>query len=58
MEHTRSCLTGIDVLGLHKIREILLHMLFQINVSVQNVLNMKKRVQAKQQEVSENRKGK
>ena len=43
----RSFLTRTGVLGLHEIREILLHMLFQININVQNVLHMKKRVHAK-----------
>ena len=46
----RSFLTRTGVLGLHEIREILLHMLFQININVQNVLHMKKRVHVKSQE--------
>ena len=43
----RSYLTRIGVLGLYHIREILLHMLFQININVHNVLHMKERVHAK-----------
>ena len=35
---------------MYEIREILLHMLFQINVNVHNVLHMKKRVNAKPRE--------
>ena len=45
-----SYLTQTGVLGLHEVREILLHMLFQININVQNVSHMKKRVHAKPQE--------
>ena len=33
-------LTRIWVLGLYGIREILLHMLFEININVKNVLQM------------------
>ena len=40
----------IGVLGLHKIRDILYHMLFQTNTNVQNALHMKKRVHAKLRE--------
>ena len=40
-------LTPIGVLGLYEITEILLHMFFQININVQNVLHMKNRVHAK-----------
>ena len=45
-----SYLTGIGVVGLHEIREILLHMLFQTNINVQNAFHMKKRVHAKPRE--------
>ena len=41
---------GLVCLGLLEIREILLHMLFQININVQNVLYMKKRIQVKPRE--------
>ena len=43
-------LNRIGVLGLHEIREILLDMLFQINVNIQNVLHIKKRVHTKPRE--------
>ena len=43
-------------IGLYKIREILLHMVFQININVRNVLHMKKRVHAKPREAFKNRK--
>ena len=39
-------------IGSNEIREILLHMLFRINVNKQNVLHMKKRVHAKPQKAS------
>ena len=42
--------TRIGVLGLHEIKEILLHMLFQININIQNVFHMKKRVHVKPRE--------
>ena len=43
-------LNRIDVLGLHEIREILLRMLFKININAQNVLHMKNNVRAKPRE--------
>ena len=43
-------LTPIGVVSLHEIREILLHMLFQTNINVQNVLHIKKRRHAKPRE--------
>ena len=43
-------LTQTGVLALHEVREILLHMLFQININVQNVLHTKKCVHAKPRE--------
>ena len=43
-------LLNLTVLGLLEIRQILLHMLFQININLQKVLHMKKRVHTKPQE--------
>ena len=43
-------LLNLTVLGLHEIRQILLHMLFQININVQKVLHMEKRVHTKPRE--------
>ena len=43
-----SYFTQIGVSGMYEIREILLHMIFQININVQNVLQ--KRVHTKSRE--------
>ena len=43
-------LLNLTVLGLHEMRQILLHMLFQININLQKVLHMKKRVHTKPRE--------
>ena len=43
-------LTRNGVFNLCRIRAILLHILFQININVQNVMHMKKRFHAKPRE--------
>ena len=55
MYHTKTKLkawmsyfTRIGVSGMYEIRDILLHMIFQININVQNVLQ--KRVHTKSRE--------
>ena len=45
-----SHLNRNGVLGLYDIRQIFLHMLFQLNINVQNALRMKKRVHANPRE--------